>query len=141
MSGCMPVSILGNDSFRQCVSFTEFMQFLFIRLHGLYHLSVFICRHLCPGIIFLLWYVNFCLTEYNLISRQHTSDMIAVEMGYEQVMNIFRLNLQGSQVRQQAAVAFPFPVSNKMFFPLICTRKQLMEANAPPSGDNWLMIF
>ena len=97
MARCMADSITSDDVSGQGFTELKQMQPVLIGIHGFHHLSLLVVRHLHPAIIFFLRSVNLRVGENDTVSLHHAPDMVAMEMGKVEIVDILRSNAQTFQ--------------------------------------------
>ena len=70
----------------------------------MHHLFFLVGGHLHPSVIFSFGCIYFGIREHYAVSLHHTTDMVSMEMGQIDILDIGRRYTQGFQSSQQTAV-------------------------------------
>ena len=116
MPGCMPAGIEGLYLARQFVAELEKVQSFFVCFHCFSDLRVAFGRHLHPSVVFGAGGIDRSIGEYWLITFHHAADVVAVEMGKIDVLNIGGFDSHACQSWQEFAVAASHSGIEKYFY-------------------------
>ncbi|CDD49923.1 unknown [Bacteroides sp. CAG:875] len=107
VSGRMSHRIHGHYIFRERIPENKEMQTVLVSLHGFLYLCFLVGRHLHPRIVFQLGSIHFRTRKNHTVVFHHATDVISMKMGYEQVVDIFRMDVQSFQTLEQPAIGRP----------------------------------